>query len=228
MGTVDSGYGTISGVADGSSTAIEQYSGVVRSSGNTYVVASAADQAIDGVVTEKVTDAEQSITINVSGRTKVLLGGSVTAGDPVTVAADAEFVEAVGTATVTSGANTSLDYTEKDAYRGKVKAIKYVDPGQASHTGYVEYVDGVVVAYLSTNSAGTITETADSLKTLFAANATITAALTIADTSGHDGSGTLTAEPAVNLTGASNIFGIAEESGSAGEEIMVRITRGGL
>lgn len=213
----------VSGRADGATTPIPQYTAVYKTGTNDYYDnVATADSRIDGVIQLSCTKDAQSITVVKAGRTKAIAGGVLDEGDPITTDASGRMVEAKGTATVTSGANTSLDYTETDAGRGKVKSVSYVDPGMANHTGYVENLGGNIVAHLTTNGGGAISETADTLKTLLAAHAEIAALVTAADTAGHDGSGTLTAEPAVPFTGAQNICGRALQSASgAGSEIDV-------
>lgn len=220
------GAQTVSGRADGT-TPIPQFYAVVKTgTDNWYEAVNAADELVAGFVQERVTDSEQSITVVKGGRTKAIAGGVLDENDPVTVDSVGRVVEAKGVATVTSGANTSLDYTETDAGRGKISSITYVNDG-ASVTGWVELIGSTLIAHLSTNGGGAITETADSLKVLLAAHAEIAAFITAADSAGHDGSGTLTAEIAVRLTGATNIIGRALEAASgAGSEIDIWIERG--
>lgn len=218
---------TTVGRANGSSTPIPQYYGVVKTATDDwYEAVDAADEHVDGIVQEKVDGAEQSIAVAFGGITMVIAGGALDEGDPLRTDSVGRMVEAKGSCTITCGANTSLDYTETDAGRGKITSILYENPGIPSNTGYVELIGTTVRAMLSTNTAGVISETADSLKTLLAAHTEIAALLSAADSSGHDGSGTLTAKAATPLTGARNILGRAKQSASgAGSQIEMVIER---
>lgn len=214
----------VSGRFDGS-TAIERYRAVAKTAGTSdfYEAVDTADEKIAGILQNAVAanGYEQSETIVFFGATKAISGGVIDEGDPLTVDNVGRVVEAKGTATVTSGANTSLDYTISDAGRGYVKSISYVDPGMANAVEYFEDLGGNIVFHLGTGGGGAIDTTADDLKTILAANATIAALISAADTAGHDGSGTLTAEPAVQFS-KQNVIGWARESASAaGSEIEI-------
>jgi hypothetical protein len=215
--------------ADGSSSAIGPYVAVVRStaSESTCTLPAAANALALGIAIDRSETATHNMSVVRHGRTKALLAGTVTRGDRLNVnGTTGALKRAAATGAITSGANTSLDYVAKSAYYGKRIWVEYRDPKIVSFTGEIQVIDDShIIALLTTNGGGTITETADSLKILIAAHTQANAMVTVTDTSGHDGSGTLTAEIATELAGGGNSFCIAEESGVSGDYIRIFVDK---
>jgi len=205
--------------------AVAQYKAVIKTAGSAdfYEAAATADIAIAGILQHAVlnNNYEQSETIVYFGPTKAIAGGVIDEGDPLCIDSSGRVVECKGTLTINpSGANNALDYTEKDAGRGRIKAIAYRNPGRASVTGFWELVGNTAVLVLSTDGAGAVTETGATAKTLLEADAVLNPLLSVANNGADSGAGTLTEMPAAPMVGNQNPIGHAREAASgAGSEI---------
>lgn len=117
-------------------------------------------------------------------------------------------VTVTGTATKASlstaltGTNNDLDFTavERDSYGNSV-TVAYVDPSANSAALSVVVTGKAIVVNLATGSGGAITSTAASIKTAIEAHTPASRLVTVANKSGNDGTGVVTALTATALSG---------------------------
>lgn len=101
-----------------------------------------------------------------------------------------------------TGANNDIVFTAKDfGAAGNDITIAYVDPAANSQSLGVVVTGTDIVVNLATDGAGAITSTADLIKTAIAAEQDADDLVDVADASGNDGSGVVTAMAETNLAG---------------------------
>ncbi len=212
--------GTELAIPVAASTTIYKGSLVCYNSGG-YAVAgvSTADYKFAGVCIEKADNSAGSNgDINVRVRPYGLFSfaktGTVTqanGGDEVKISDDQTVALSVPYATTAlTGANNDLTWTAIAPWlglRGEDITIEYRDPGAASQSLSIVVEGTAIIVNLATDTSGTITSTADLIKTALAAHAVAAAMVSAADAGSDDGSGVVTAMTATRLSGAGNICG---------------------
>lgn len=99
-------------------------------------------------------------------------------------------------------ANTSLDYEAVTAGSvGNRISIEYVDPEANSSPLDVDVAGNAIIVFLATDGSGDITTEAGEIITAIGAHPVASGMVTVANTGGHDGLGTVTAWPQTYLEG---------------------------
>lgn len=107
--------------------------------------------------------------------------------------------------TALTGSNNDLDYTAV-AYGtgGNSITIAYVDPAGNNQALAVSVATNAISVSLATDGGGAITSTAAQVKAAIEASAAAAALVTVANKSGNDGTGVVTALTATALSGGAN------------------------
>lgn len=174
-----------------------------RIQGNTV----AAGVPVAASLSTTLTGTNNDITVTANARGTVGNDYTLTLVDP-SANSQSLAVTVGGTATKASlstaltGTNNDLDFTavERDAYGNSV-TIAYVDPSANSAALSVVVTGKAIVVNLATGSGGAITSTAAQVKAAIEAHTPASRLVTVANKSGNDGTGVVTALAATALSG---------------------------
>jgi len=212
--------------ADGSSTAIVQYSAVRQSDVNTVAAASAANTKMLGIIQEGIDGAlgAESASVVQFGESFCVSHAAFAIGDLLNVGAtNGRLKEAKSSVSVGSVTDTEVTWTATDAWqgpRGDHITIEYRDPGAASQSLGIVVEGTAIIVNLKTTSSGGLNSTADEIKTAVAALPAAAAMVTGADTGTDDGSGTVIALAATRLAGGAFPIAVALQAASGAAEIV--------
>lgn len=168
--------------------------------------------AIDTAVTTALeglrTIGTGGVTVSVSGTTNraiaVTFAGNLgkLAVNLITAAVTGGSAVAATLSTNLTGTNNDLTFTAVTAGTGgNSVTVTYVDPSGNNQALAISVLGSAITASLATGGGGAITSTAAQIKTAIEASAAASALVTVANKSGNDGTGVVTAMAATALSG---------------------------
>lgn len=125
--------------------------------------------------------------------------------------------------TALTGGNNDLTFTSAITDHTTPVRVRYVDPAAVNGALSVSVSGNDVTVNLATNSTGTITSTAAQVKAAIEASTAASALVTVANKTGNNGSGVVTARGYLTLSGGDNDITFADVRQDAGASDAVKV-----
>lgn len=168
----------------------------------------AIDTAVTAALEGLATIGTGGVTVGVTGTTNraiaVTFAGNLgkLAVEPITASVSGGAAVRAALSTNLTGTNNDLTFTAVTAGAGgNSVTVSYVDPAGNDQALAISVLGSAITASLATGSGGEITTTAAQLKTAIEASVPASALVTVANKTGNDGTGVVTALAATALAG---------------------------